>query len=80
MTRSIILAASEESTKREAFITIGKHTHRIACDHHKLLSEVKAAFPYATMEEVFFMTSHIGASLFPIINFANVLNVLRRDR
>jgi hypothetical protein len=80
MTRSIINIAPDESTKREAYITIGRHTHRIACDHHKLLSEVKEAFPYCTMEEIFFMTSHIGASLFPIINFANVINVLRRDR
>jgi hypothetical protein len=81
MTRSIInLAASDESTKREAFITIGKHTHRIACDHHKLLSEVKEAFPYSTMEDLLFMTSMIGAILFPILNFANVINVLKRER
>lgn len=52
---------SAESRKQEAFITIGRHRHRIASDHHRMLSDLQASVRYVKLEQLLFITSYLGA-------------------
>lgn len=52
-----------ESTKREKTISVGGRSHRIANDHHALLSELHEQFRYISLEDLLFLTSLIGARL-----------------
>jgi hypothetical protein len=69
-----------ESTKLERTITIGKRSHRIACDHHALLSELNEQFRYFTMEELLFFTSLIGARIIQTCGLVTMFNVQPRSR
>lgn len=52
-----------DSKKQEAFIQIGRHRHRIASDHHRMLSDIQSTVIYAKMENLLFITSYLGAWL-----------------
>jgi hypothetical protein len=79
-----LVSISEESTKRERFIQLGKHRHRIANDHHAALIELhNNFFRYVPMGELLFLTSLIGATLllnFPLSALINVRNRAEEKR
>lgn len=72
------LIKSPESTKRESFIQIGKHRHRIANDHHAILRQLTEDFRYMSMQELLFFTSFIGANLLQAFNPVTLITVRNR--
>lgn len=63
-----------ESTKLEKTITVGGRSHRIANDHHALLSDLHDQFRYISLEDLLFLTSLIGARLalsMPLVTLFN---------
>lgn len=68
----------DDSRKKEQFINIGKHRHRIANDHHGLLVELTDEFRYCSMEQLLFLTSFIGASLLLRLNPMMLFSVRSR--
>jgi hypothetical protein len=60
---STFIKAVPNDSKKEKHIQIGKHRVRIANDHHAALSELADDFREMSMEQLFFLTSFIGASL-----------------
>jgi hypothetical protein len=67
-----------ESTKREKTISLGGRSHRIANDHHALLSELNEQFRYFSMEELLFFTSLIGARIIQTCGLVTMFNVQPR--
>ena len=63
-----------ESTKREKTISLGGRSHRIATDHHALLTELNEQFRYFTMEDLLFFTSLIGARLLQSLPICTLFN------
>lgn len=65
-------------SKKEKFISIGKSRHRIANNHHDLLSQIHTDCRYLTMEQLLFLTSLFGASLAVLCGMPMLISVLNR--
>ena len=65
-------------SKKERFISIGKSRHRIANDHHELLSRLHTNFRYLSMEQLLFLTSFFGASVALLCGIPMLISVLNR--
>lgn len=75
MTSTVLHAVEDDSPKKSEFIQIGKTRHRIASDHKCLLNEIQSDFREMTMEQIFFLTSFIGASLLQVFGPMVLRNV-----
>lgn len=71
---------NDESNKRERWIQIGKHRHRIRIDHDDYLDEVIDIFQYGSKEDALFATSYYGSILMALFGFVPLKNVRFRAR
>lgn len=71
----MLVSITEQSSKRERFIQIGKHRHRIPNDHDDYLDEVMAILRYQSKAEALFATSYYGAMMIALLGFVPLKNV-----
>ena len=67
-----------ESSKRERWIQIGKHRHRIQNDLDARLDVIGQAFGHSRKEDSLFFAASFGARIILMLNLVTLINVDHR--